>query len=349
MVMMVALRHTRWLGIPAWMLAGALVLGLLAGVLMPRLAISAQDAESEIYTAFAGGADVYNSALLAFAPQVLRVHRGDTVTWLNNGFHNIHFQEGLTDLVIAPEVNGAPLPQVNPAVAFPTIEDGGVFQGGDANSGLPLDPVEGVSFTLVMDVEPGTYAYFCDVHPGMVGTIEVVDAAVAIPSPEDALIAGATELTLSGLEGVGAAMQAAGQPPMIGEDGSLQAMAGLQQGAAAPLAFFPSVAQIEAGQSVTWTVPQGFEPHTVSWPPIPPGSEIVPVPQEGGPPIITFGEAAFPSLESGSAVGLGDSFTTGIMFPGQSFTLTFTDPGVYQYVCILHAGMTGSVVVTPPA
>ncbi len=56
-----------------------------------------------------------------------------------------------------------------------------------------------------------------------------------------------------------------------------------------------------------------------------------------------------PSVESGAEIGIGDSFSSGFMLPGQSFTLTFTEPGLYNYVCFLHAGMQGAVVVMPAA
>lgn len=268
-----------------WALAGTLLVGLLAGVLIPRITAQAQDMEPQTYPVFVGGSNAYNTAVLAFAPQSLQVHRGDTVTWVLNGFHNIHFEESPAELIIAPEVNGQPLPQANPAVFFPSVESGAVYQGGDANSGLPLDPANPmVTFSLVMDVEPGAYGYFCDIHPGMVGSITVVDDATAIPSPDEALAAGAAELAMSGGQGLQAAMQTAMQAPTEAEDGALQVQAGLQSGLAAVLAFFPSVAVIETRQSVTWSIPSNsMEPHAVTWPLLPPGSELAPpIPQEGG-------------------------------------------------------------------
>jgi plastocyanin len=348
--MLVSVTNARSERLFGWVLAGALVAGLIAGVLIPRLTVQAQDLEPQTYTAFAGGDTSYNTTVLAFAPQRLQVHRGDTVTWLVAGFHNIHFTDGPTELVIMPEVNGQPLPQMNPAVAFPSVDSGSVYQGADTNSGLPLDPANPmVAFSLVMDVEPGTYGYYCDVHPGMVGAIEVVDDATAIPSPDEALVAGAAELAASKGQGIQAAVQTAMQAPTEAEGGGLQVQAGLQAGVAAVLDFFPSVAVIEAGQSVSWNVAPGMEPHTVTWPTLPPGSEVTLIPQDSGAPILALGEAAFPSVESGAEIGTGDPFNSGIMFPGQSFTLRFNEPGVYNYVCFLHPGMQGGVVVMPTA
>ena len=346
--MLISLVNARSEPLFRWLLVGAFVIGLIVGALVPRLTVQAQDSEPQTYSVFAGGSTLYNTAALAFAPQRLQVHRGDTVTWIIDGFHNIHLAQGPTELLIMPEVDGHPLPQMNPAVAFPSVESGAVYQGGDANSGLPLDPANPmVAFSLVMDVDVGTYAYFCDIHPGMVGTIEVLDDITAIPSPDDVLVAGAAELAASEGQAIQAAMQTAMQAPAEAENGELQVQAGLQAGVAAVLEFFPSVAVIEAGQSVSWNVPAGMEPHTVTWPALPPGSEVTVVPQEVGPPILALSEAAFPTVENGAEIGTDDSFNSGIMMPGQGFTLRFNEPGIYNYVCFLHPGMQGSIIVMP--
>ena len=348
-----------------WALAAALLVGVLAGVLIPRITVQAQAMEPHTYTVLAGDSTFFNTHVLAFAPQSLQVHRGDSVMWrIAGGFHNVHFEQGPSELVIAPEVDGEPLPQINPAWLFPSVESGAVYQGGDANSGLSLDPENPLfTFSLVMDVEPGTYAYFCDLHPGMLGTITVVDNATPIPSPAEMLTVAAAEFEAQGGQAVEAAMITSMQPPAFTDDGVLQVSAGLQAGASHVFGFFPSVAVIEVGQRVTWTVPDNSrEPHFVTWPPLPPGSEFEPIFSEAGPPMIALGESFYPSVESGAEISVGDSFNSGAMLPpvftsqsftgeglvGPSFTLTFTEPGVYNYVCFVHPGMQGTVVVMPP-
>jgi plastocyanin len=50
----------------------------------------------------------------------------------------------------------------------------------------------------------------------------------------------------------------------------------------------------------------------------------------------------------GSAGGqCGVGFSSCAIAPGQTFTYTFTEPGVYQYYCIYHPWMTGQVTVLP--
>jgi plastocyanin/cytochrome c oxidase assembly factor CtaG len=43
----------------------------------------------------------------------------------------------------------------------------------------------------------------------------------------------------------------------------------------------------------------------------------------------------------------GTGFSSCAIAPGQTFTYTFTKPGVYQYYCIYHPWMTGQVTVLP--
>jgi plastocyanin len=43
------------------------------------------------------------------------------------------------------------------------------------------------------------------------------------------------------------------------------------------------------------------------------------------------------------------SFDSGILMPGDTYRRTFNTPGTYDYICTLHAGMTGTVVVSGAA
>jgi plastocyanin len=109
--------------------------------------------------------------------------------------------------------------------------------------------------------------------------------------------------------------------------------------------YFPYVTEIAAGESVTFTIPEtSVEPHTVSWPPVR-GQDVTPQEVEGGPPILLVGPTLAPMTESGASVGVGDAFSSGLYLPGGSFTLTFSEPGVYPFTCNIHPGMNGVVVV----
>ncbi|HLA44878.1 MAG TPA: plastocyanin/azurin family copper-binding protein, partial [Aggregatilineales bacterium] len=180
-------------------IGAAFLLGIVLGVLMNTNAGHAQ-AESQTFVIQAGGAGIGAAEALVFAPANVNVHRGDTVTWAVNGFHNIRFTDGtFLPIALVPGTDDVEVPQINPAIAFPTIENGVAFQGGEANAGLPAGVPGGASdaggvFSLVMDVEPGTYNYLCDVHPGMLGFITVVDDATAVDSPADVAVQAKTEI-----------------------------------------------------------------------------------------------------------------------------------------------------------
>jgi plastocyanin len=76
------------------------------------------------------------------------------------------------------------------------------------------------------------------------------------------------------------------------------------------------------------------------------------------PHVVIFGEDVPPSIAgftpptapSGSDYR-GGPFLTGLIgaapSPTTSFTLRFTRPGQYSFICTLHVGMGGTVVVDP--
>ncbi|MCI0352643.1 MAG: plastocyanin/azurin family copper-binding protein, partial [Acidobacteriales bacterium] len=192
------------------------------------------------------------------------------------------------------------------------------------------------------------YAYVCDIHPGMLGSITVVEDDVAIPTPTEAAAQGAAELDGMNALASQAALEMAQGSQMMPEGDELAITAGSAgPGRATIQQFFPSVGVIHAGQSATWTVPaESQDPHTVTAVGFE-GEDIELIPQEGGPPIIALGPGFVASIESGSEVGADDIFHSGFLLPGQSYTLTFAEAGVYPYVCNLHAGMQGVIVVEP--
>ncbi len=338
-------------------LVGILTLGVLVGAAGTR---SAQAATAQTYIVQVGVEGIANTSLAQFAPGSLKVHRGDTVTWVINSFHNVHV--GATkplDLIIAPEVKGKPLPQANPLVFFPSgPKSGSAYQGGEVGSGIPIPlPLPGLpppspAFSLVIDVKPGTaIAYLCDIHPGMAGSLTVVEDSEKIPSPAEVAVQAATEFGAS----LGAASQAATKMETesakltLSAGGKATVQMGYDVGRAAILQFYPYVTVIKAGESVTWKFGESpFEPHTVTMPPLR-GQEVVPMPQEGKPPILALGPGGAPMTQSGATIKTGDKFSSGLLapVPGQlpTFTLTFADPGVYPYVCNVHLGMNGVVVV----
>lgn len=80
-----------------------------------------------------------------FAPATITVHAGESVTWINHG----------------------------PSTHTATARDGSFDSG-------PLKPAASSSHTFT---RPGTYQYFCTIHPFMHGTVVVLASAAAAPPP----------------------------------------------------------------------------------------------------------------------------------------------------------------------
>jgi plastocyanin len=95
-------------------------------------------------------------------------------------------------------------------------------------------------------------------------------------------------------------------------------------------AFDPKEITIDAGETVTW-VNDSSEAHTVTAieDSLPEGADY-------------FATGGFDSEEE-ARDGVSDGLLTG----GETFEVTFDEPGTYRYVCIPHEsnGMEGTVVV----
>jgi plastocyanin len=48
-----------------------------------------------------------------------------------------------------------------------------------------------------------------------------------------------------------------------------------------------------------------------------------------------------------SATADNDTFSSGLLLQGQTFSFTFSQPGEYSYYCTRHGGMRGLVIVSP--
>src|SRR5512140_3426086 len=98
---------------------GALVAGALLGVITHRVQAASSTAQTFVVQAGAKGPG--NLDVLQFAPQSLKIHRGDTVTWSINGFHDVRFDSKPADLVVMSDVNGKTVPAINPMIGLPSL------------------------------------------------------------------------------------------------------------------------------------------------------------------------------------------------------------------------------------
>jgi len=105
--------------------------------------------------------------------------------------------------------------------------------------------------------------------------------------------------------------------------------------------FYPRTITINVGDTITWTKNVVLE-HTVSFlsgakPPLP----FTPQPDQR---VLVTPSVAFP--QGGKTYdGTGMASSGIIQAAGKTYTLTFTKPGRYTYLCLLHPGMEGTVIV----
>jgi plastocyanin len=307
----------------------------------------------------------------AFFSKSVTIHVGDTVSWIRDGFHTVTFLapgqqpppfvlpvsnqvvSGAVDAAGKPFFfNGQPLLFIGAQAAFPSggpTYDGTTF----ANSGLPLGPSASKPFKLKF-TKAGTFRYYCLVHPGMSGVVKVVAKGRKIP-PVRAQELGA--LLQQGAATRLALRLAKVKPP------ANNVLAGNDKKGVAWQRFFPEKLTVKVGQTVKFTVSSLYEQHTVSFGPAAVLAklqanfiEVLPSPG-GAPSILNNSIASYPSdVPGGPAVSYdgtnhGNGFAnSGLLGIGEGLSASaefkFTKAGVYNYVCLVHAGMKGTITVT---
>lgn len=285
-----------------------------------------------------------------FAPGTITINAGDTVTWTMGAVfdHTVTFLSGarLPDLAI-PEKGGKLL--FNPLIALP--QGLNTYAGkGVANSGVLMGKDKSYSLTFT---KPGSYAYLCLLHPGMVGTVIVQPAGSPLRSNQAAYDKRGAQQVAAALEKGQALLASAKVTMSKGTKGTVYTspMVGSLASHASVIAFNPETITVKVGDTVRWVMKDPIELHNVAFSGTEPTPEfIITQPQPKGPPKLYFNsKAAFPA---GGAVQKGNGFyNSGFMnlnSPGpKTYSVTFTKPGTYTYWCVVHVpqGMKGTVVV----
>jgi plastocyanin len=307
------------------------------------------------FTAYAGGG-ARGISVEMFRPKDILIHAGDTVEWVNpyEEIHTVTFlakgQEVPALIVPAgPPAAGAP-PKLmfNPEAAFPT--QGTVYGGGYANSGI-LE--KGQTFAQTFN-QLGTYAFLCILHPGMEGTVQVLDAGTTVPS--QAAYDADAKVQLDKAVAAGEASADSIRPLNVRRnDGTTNwnVVVPASVGLSDVMRFVPLSLDVGAGDTVTWNN-NTFVPHTVTSTNKGAQELVIPEPQAGGPPNLVINPAVlFPSGPAASTFD-GSAYSNSGFFgvgpestAGPTYALTFTKPGSYLFVCVLHAdqGMTTLVNV----
>jgi len=280
----------------------------------------------------------------AFLPTQITINVGDTITRTTGAefVHTVTFVSGgQAPPVVRPEGNEI----IQPAeTAFPA--GGSSYDGsGFINSGL----LEGKDKTFSLTfTKAGTYDYVCLLHPGMGGQVTVQAAGSAYPKAHEQVDAEGNAELYAKLSQANQFLQSAQLTSKANANGTTNytVVNGAGGNQATVLRFLPVNLTVKPGDSVTWFGDDPHEVHTVTFydraGKVP--DFIVPQPQPSGPPKLVVPHAA---PEGDTDVDSNELYGSGLLLPGQIYTFSFPKPGVYSYVCVIHApqGMFGTITV----
>jgi plastocyanin len=300
----------------------------------------------------------YNPDINAFFNKKTTINVGDTVSFQIAGFHDI-------DL---PGKAGAPLPFIIPGSTLVSGVNPFWFNGKVPNVGINpavLAPSKGKSYNgtkrLVSGLpaptgppkpfnvkfsKAGTYKFFCDVHPGMIGTVVVKPAGKKIPTAQQdakALAAQATSDIKAALKVAKSKLPA--NTVSLGESAP---------GGVELFSMFPASLTVNANTVVTFQMSKdSFDTHTATFG----DTKTLTGLAKGFQGVAFPAQAVFPSdptqpiSESLTAHGNGFANTGALDTNAKSATIPssgkidFTQAGTYQFICLIHPFMHGTIIV----
>jgi plastocyanin len=324
---------------------------------------------------------------LAFLPNEIWIHAGDSVTWTFNS-DEIHTVSFLVVGQIFP-----PFPVGCPGFSFGAAS----FDGSTCVTTPPT--VKGQPNFTVSFPTAGNYKVQCLVHNTMNGQVHVLDPSVALPHDQAFYDAeGAREardlLTDSdhamSSDSTGTAMSHAMDSVSIrilaeskrhsGENQKIAASSNVDRPATAHVTagvgeiastpgglqthslvrFVKGKIEIHAGDTVEWSNSDPEEPHTITFGPEPddlfdPSPNVTRDPDGGlravlnSPSDSVHSGFILQALDDQPGTPVNSNPNNAIALNPTRFRVTFMQPGTYNYLCALHdtLGMVGQVVVLP--
>jgi plastocyanin len=279
---------------------------------------------------------------LAFLPNELWIHTGDSVTWTSN-VDEIHTVSFLT-------VGQVRLPFQVGCPGF-TSTGFGTFDGSTCITTPPL--VKGQTFTVNFPVA-GNFKLVCLVHQNMTGVVHVVDWSQPLPHEQSFYdLQGAAEgnaLLSDDLHNHQAAVRPGRSSVTVGI-GEVVANGGGTQ-TLSVMRFMEPTKVIHAGETVEWTNLDPVTPHTITFG-VEPSNPVPPVNATLDPDGALHGTITSnaDSVHSGliMAAPQDELFLATPPLSVTRFRVTFPHPGVFPYICALHdgLGMKGEVIVLP--
>jgi plastocyanin len=287
---------------------------------------------------------------LAFLPNEVWIHSGDSITWsfVANEVHTVTF---LTPLQLRPS-RFAGCPTGGPPDG--RTPDFSVYDGtACVNSGI-LTSADGRTYSVVFPAA-GNFKLVCLAHPNMTATIHVLAVSETLPHDQafynneaDRERAGLlSDLMASAHNQFGPNGITAGVGHIVGNAGGTQT--------ASVMRFMDATKVIHVGETVEWTTAEGVTSHTITFGPEPPPlNQILPSAN-----VTVDSDGARHAVISSTSDVVHSGFITeapqdrtGLAQASLSttrFRVTFTGPGIYPYMCVLHdeLGMVGQVIVLP--
>jgi plastocyanin len=289
---------------------------------------------------------------LAFLPNEIWIHPGDSITWrFQTG--EVHTVTFLTPGQVRPSrLVGCPGTDTTPDFSVfdntACVNSGILFN----SPALSSPPTYTVVFTAT-----GNFKLVCLAHPNMTATVHVLatsepllhDQAFYDQQADRERADLLSDVMSSAHNHSGSNDITAGVGHIMGNGGGTQT--------ASVMRFMDATKVIHAGETVEWTTAEAVTNHTVTFGPEPdllhqiPASVNVTVDSDGARHAIISSpsdavHSGFITQMPQDRIGLPQALlSTGVT----RFRVTFTQPGVYRYKCVLHdeLGMVGQIIVLP--
>ena len=317
-------------------------------------------------------AGVPKSAFLdVFLPSRVTINAGDSVTFSSATFHTVTYAPKPAPLLVPDPAKGTydelldassspfyfnALPKFiyNPGALGPYGPK--TISGKTPTSSGVLSPPGRKPVTATFSFpKPGVYHLFCQVHPGMRGTVVVKPAATPVPATPAQVQAQAlveTAAAFAKAKAIAAAAKPHANTVIMGIGGT-----------STLLGYFPARLSVKAGTTVTFANKAPSEVHNVTFGPkkyilaLSKKIDLLPTgpgsPNQVAPLLIYGTEPKGQYNYDGTNHGNGffaTPLTAGspaVPLPRAS-KVTFTAPGTYHYFCWIHGpDMSGTIVVTP--
>ena len=359
------------------------VVALNAMGLTQALAAPAKQAGPQTFTVYMGH-EIFTEAgeksswqADRFYPESITINAGDSIVWKHDAGVEPHTvtltgPDNKVPELALPPAGSPPRLEVNPMILLPqgpAEYDGSAY----VNSGIIAADIPGPKEYKLTFTKPGTYRFFCAIHAGqapdgsivgMVGEVTVQEVGSALPKTPEQVEADAKAMMSADEQAAAQAEPEANRQAVSSKPGpngttiyhvntGYQIPAGNMGAVLDYMRFSPEDIRINVGDTVEWSSPTPTNFHDVVFGEEP--ESILIEPQPSGPPKGFLNPDAF--MPAGGTTYSGNGlYSSGIIngpqgppFPGAvtSYSLTFSQPGRYEYVCALHYhnGMQGYVTV----